>query len=148
MPMFRKLLVPVDGSDGALKAAKVAGEIAQKFGSRVTLLHVADLPDTAMAAAGMAGMIWTGQVADEASEQAGREALAAARQAVALAADRVDEEIVAGHPADTIARRAREGRFDLIVMGSRGLSEVGSIFLGSVSDKVSHHAPCPVLIVR
>jgi nucleotide-binding universal stress UspA family protein len=148
VPTFEKLLVPVDGSQGAIKAAQVAGEIARKFDSRVTLLHVVDSPDAAIAAAGMAGMVWAGQDADETLEKAGREALAAAREAAALPGDRVTKQIMAGHAADTIVQAAKEGGFDLIVMGSRGLSEVSSIFLGSVSDKVSHHAPCPVLIVR
>ncbi len=42
----------------------------------------------------------------------------------------------------------KKEKFDMIVMGSRGLSEIRSFFMGGVSDKVSHHAVCPVLIVR
>ena len=72
----------------------------------------------------------------------------AAREALDLPEDRVTEIVVPGHPAETICRIAEEDGHDLIVMGSRGLSGIGSFFLGSVSDKVSHHTPCPVLIVH
>ncbi len=56
--------------------------------------------------------------------------------------------IVAGHPAETICRIAEDEKHDLIIMGRRGLSGVSSFFLGSVSDKVTHHAVCPVLVVH
>ena len=55
---------------------------------------------------------------------------------------------VSGNPAETICSIAEKEKFDMIVMGSRGLSEIKSFFMGGVSDKVSHHAVCPVLIVR
>jgi len=53
-----------------------------------------------------------------------------------------------GHPADRIVRVAEHEKCDLIVIGSRGLSGVKEFLLGSVSSRVSHHAPCAVLIVH
>ena len=53
-----------------------------------------------------------------------------------------------GNPAETIIEIAEKGNYDLIVVGSRGLSSVKRFFLGSVSDDISHHAKCSVLIVR
>jgi nucleotide-binding universal stress UspA family protein len=146
--MFRKILVPVDGSQGALRAARIAGEIARKFDSRVTLMTVVQAPDTAAAAAGMAGMIAVDTNASSALDAAARELLGAAARAVGLPDAKVKQVVVSGHAADMICETCRAGAYDLIVMGSRGLSEVGSLFLGSVSGKVTHHAPCPVLIVR
>jgi nucleotide-binding universal stress UspA family protein len=146
--MFRKILVPVDGSQSALRAARIAAEIARKFDSQVTLLTVVEAPDTAAAAAGMAGMMGVDTTASPALEAAARELLGAAAQAMGLPDAKVRQVVVSGHAADIICEACRAGADDLIVMGSRGLSEVGSLFLGSVSDKVSHHAPCPVLIVR
>jgi len=146
--MFRKILLPVDGSQGSLKAARVAGEIARRFDSEVTILHVQHLPATVLAASGMAGMVAPDRGTAEALEAAAREVLRVARESLGLPEDRLNEKALLGHPAEVICRVAEEGDYNLIVMGSRGLSEVRAFFLGSVSDKVSHHAPCPVLIVR
>ena len=56
--------------------------------------------------------------------------------------------VVAGQPANVILSRLREGRHDLLVMGTRGLGRVGSALLGSVSQTVLHKAQVPVLVVR
>ena len=53
-----------------------------------------------------------------------------------------------GHPAQTIVEVAKEGKFDLILVGHSGLSGVWAAFLGTTAEKVSRHAPCSVLIVR
>ncbi|MEM1607545.1 MAG: universal stress protein [Candidatus Bathyarchaeia archaeon] len=53
-----------------------------------------------------------------------------------------------GRPADEIIKTAKEGEFDLIVMGHRGLGRVKEFFLGSVSDRVADEAHCPILIVK
>ena len=53
-----------------------------------------------------------------------------------------------GRPSDKIVETAKEGNFDLIVMGHRGLGRVKEFFLGSVSDRVADEAHCPVLIVK
>ena len=53
-----------------------------------------------------------------------------------------------GHTVEEILKTAKEGEFDLIVMGARGLSTIKEIFLGSVSHGVTRHAPCPVLVVK
>jgi nucleotide-binding universal stress UspA family protein len=53
-----------------------------------------------------------------------------------------------GHPAKTIVLVAKEGKFDLVLVGNSGLSGVWAAFLGTTAEKVSRHAPCSVLIVR
>jgi nucleotide-binding universal stress UspA family protein len=53
-----------------------------------------------------------------------------------------------GHIADALVDYLEAHPMDLLIMGSRGLSAPGRLFLGSVSDAVVHHAPCPVLIVK
>lgn len=146
--MFRKMLVPTDGSQSALKAAQVAGEIARRFDSQVTLLYVHHLPALAMAAVGMGPMVAPDQATEALLEEGMRQILQTAQEAMGLPGERVRQVIQLGHPAQIICQVAEEGGHDLIVMGSRGLSEVRAFFLGSVSDRVSHHAPCPVLIVR
>lgn len=56
--------------------------------------------------------------------------------------------ILLGHPAETLVTYARREKIDLLVLGQRGLSNIQRFFLGSVSDRVVHHAPCTVMIVR
>jgi len=60
----------------------------------------------------------------------------------------IDTRIIWGNPSMEICREAKEGRFDLVMMGSRGLGEIKGYLMGSVSNRVVRHASCPVLIVR
>jgi nucleotide-binding universal stress UspA family protein len=60
----------------------------------------------------------------------------------------VEARLRQGVPAEELLRAAADEKADLMVLGSRGLSQVRAFLLGSVSDKVSHHAKCPTLIVR
>jgi nucleotide-binding universal stress UspA family protein len=87
-------------------------------------------------------MVGLDSAAAEALEEAGREVLHVARECLGLPDERVKQERLSGHPAEVVCRLAEEGGYNLVVMGSGGLSEVGAFFLGSVSDKVSHHAHC------
>jgi nucleotide-binding universal stress UspA family protein len=61
---------------------------------------------------------------------------------------KVSTKLLEGRPSNRIIETAKEGGFDLIVMGSRGLGCIKQFFLGSVSDRVADEAPCPVLIVK
>jgi nucleotide-binding universal stress UspA family protein len=146
--VFAKMLLPVDGSQCSLRAVRAASEIANRFQSEVTLLHVMHMPEGILAAAGMAAMAGTEADAMEMLDQAARRILDEARPLLDLPDERVKRQVEYGHPAEVISRVAAEGQHDLMVMGSRGLSEVGAFFLGSVSARVLHHAPCPVLIMR
>lgn len=59
-----------------------------------------------------------------------------------------DRLVLEGYPADTIVETATKGNYDMIVIGSRGLSAVGRFLVGSVSDRIVHHATCSVTVVR
>jgi nucleotide-binding universal stress UspA family protein len=61
---------------------------------------------------------------------------------------KVDKKVELGHPAKMILDFAKKGNYDLIALGSRGLSPVSRVFLGSVSDHVARQSECTVLIVR
>jgi len=56
--------------------------------------------------------------------------------------------VVVGHPPTEIVEAASKPDVDLVVVGARGLGPLGRLVLGSVSDRVVHHAPCPVLVVK
>jgi nucleotide-binding universal stress UspA family protein len=60
----------------------------------------------------------------------------------------VERSVVLGQPATEILTAAEEPGVDLVVLGARGLGLLGRLVLGSVSDRVVHHAPCPVLVVK
>ena len=109
-----------DGSPESNDAAQVAGELAARHGSTIVSLHVSDTG--------------SGGVAEEAMtiiEQCGREPVI---------------QVEHGSPHRRIVEVANETRAGLVVMGSRG--QTGLAALGSVSEQVSHRAPCSVLIVR
>jgi nucleotide-binding universal stress UspA family protein len=81
-------------------------------------------------------------------EEDGKAILAKGEEAVKAQGIPVETRLKQGVPAEELLRAAADEKVDLIVLGSRGLSQVRAFFLGSVSDKVSHHAKCPTLIVR
>ena len=146
--MFQKILLCSDGSDHALKAAAAAGSLARKFDAKVTVLHVLNLPVALSPALDAAGFTispaevdkYAAEVKDSVSRRTGR-----ILEESAIAYETRHE---VGHPGEVIPRLADEEGFNLIVMGTRGLSGIKSFLLGSVSDRVAHHAHCPVLFVR
>lgn len=144
--MFKRILVPVDGSDQSLQAVRIAVSIGSQYGSKVHLLHVItpptgntpgpDVPPTFM------------NIALKQWEKMGRTVLEKAYQECQADHVTISVELDWGTPARVICDKAREGNYDLIVIGSRGLGSLTGLILGSVSDRVSHLAPCPVLIAR
>lgn len=144
--MFKTLLVCSDGSEAALKAAQKAAEIAKQADACVLLLHVADEGPPATPYAVPWQMI---SGAAESHHLAMQEALLAdTAQVFQKAGVRCQLLCEKGHPAPQIVHVAERDGVDLIVMGSRGLSVLKSLLLGSVSDYVIHHAHCSVLIIR
>lgn len=146
--MFNKILLCSDGSEGALKAAKAAGTLAEKFQASLTVLHVFQIPAEFTPLMPMTGFSLDPERLDEAAKQA-REAVAR-HVASALEGRNVQYDFrqETGYPAEVIVQVAEEEASDLIVLGSRGLGAFKAFFLGSVSHRVSHHAPCSVLIVK
>ncbi|MDQ2687054.1 MAG: universal stress protein [Armatimonadota bacterium] len=142
--MFARILLATDGSQGALKAARAAAALAQKFASQLTILTVCK-PPIAYAEALGAPLLETNQ---EMIEEWGRSAVADTAQAVTEAGVEFRCRTEDGSPGEIIAWVAQQERSDLIVLGSRGLGSFQSLLLGSVSDYVTHHAHCPVLVVR
>ncbi|MGQ9551207.1 MAG: universal stress protein [Candidatus Bathycorpusculaceae bacterium] len=138
---FEKILVPLDGSEHSLKALKIAVQIAQKFNGRITLIHVYSIGGFAISPTPVHGFI-------EAIRKVGAGILEDGEKRVKAEEVQVETLLIEGHAVKGIVKTCREGRFDLIVMGARGLSKVKEILLGSVSDGVTRHACCPVLVVK
>ena len=146
--MLQKILLPSDGSEYALQAARAAADLASRYGSAVTMLHVFTIPTAHMPLVGTPGIELDPATVNKLAEEVHDAVSRRTGQVLEAAGVKYETLHEMGHPAEVIGRIAEEGGYDLIVMGSRGLSEIKSFFLGSVSDKVSHHAHCPVLLVR
>ncbi|MDO7785967.1 universal stress protein [Desulforamulus aquiferis] len=145
--MYSKLLVPVDGSDRAAKCLTHTIELAQKLGAKVTLMHVVpSLPPYVNTSVDRLGQAQQSII--EELMRNGKEMLEDLLSSVAGKGVDVDLYTVMGQPADEILEKARAENYDLIVIGSRGLGEIKGYLMGSVSNRVSRHASCPVLIIR
>jgi nucleotide-binding universal stress UspA family protein len=146
--MFESILVATDGSDHAGKALDIACDLAQKYGSRLTILSVYrhhSMPGSTHSMVGGAEIeppdATLGKLAREITDTA----LARARE---KGVAQVEGVVRRGPPARTIVQVAKERGADAITMGSRGLGDAEGFFLGSVSHKVSSLAECTCITVK
>ncbi len=140
--MFDNILLAVDGSDHSMRAAQYAGELARALHSGMMRIVVAfePIPD-------YLGEPNRQQAIDARLEKANA-ILQNAQQRVGKTSGEVHTELIEGSPAEAIISVARTRATAVIIMGSRGLSNMAELVLGSTSHNVVSHAPCPVLIVR
>jgi nucleotide-binding universal stress UspA family protein len=140
--VYRKILVALDGSEASRKALNAAIQLARSHAAGLCALGVEEhLPHYAAT---------VGEVEEARDEQDsffGR-VMDEARRAAAEHEVELNTEVRAGNAAQQIARAASDGEFDLIVMGAKGHSRIRYFLLGTTADRVSHHAPCSVLLVR
>lgn len=155
--MFEKILVPLDGSEHSLRALQIAVQIAKRFNGKITLIHAYSVgvrpivmaepatlsPQTIpiMAPEDFSKVV-------EATRKMGTTILADGEGKVKAEGVPVETLLKEGHSVQEILRTARDGNFDLIVMGARGISKIREVFLGSVSDGIIRNAPCPVLVTK
>lgn len=156
MSKIQHILVPTDGSEGALKAAAFAGDLARALNAKVSVLLVHDeravIPEAWSAAIGQSatasatGAVEAARAAME--KNALNNELTNTRSALGDIASDVELAQMWGHPADDICRHANEHDVDLIVMGSHGRSGLKRAILGSISHSVVNSADCAVTIVK
>ena len=140
--MFNHILLGVDGSQNALHAAKTAGDLARTMKSNILRIVVAF--DPVPSYLGEPNM----QTAISARMKEAETILQKALKSVGEIQGEVHTEILEGPPAEAILNVANTRKVDLVVMGSRGIGRLKGLLIGSQSQKVVQHAPCPVLIVR
>ena len=147
--MFRQILVGLDGSEKAKKAARVGFDLARYYSGSVTLIHVphnpaleivtGDAPNYDAEANGLSF--------DE-IEEGGQKIL---DDGLAIAADMLLDNVRTymphGEPADEILQHAEEIGADLIITGRRGLSAMSSLVLGNTTQQINHRATCACLSV-
>jgi len=144
MEAFRRILVPTDFSEASARAIGVGADLACRYEAALTLAHVFDpvpyaLPETfALTAADQQKL----------TAEYERRLAMAEQDARAAGAPRVETLLLQGTPAAKLMEYAKTGGFDLIVLASHSRSGWAEMLLGSVAEKVSRTAPCPVLIIR
>lgn len=147
--MFKKILVPVDGSESAWRALEQAAILAGEFeGELLVMTVIQPYNNAALLAVPLDHNIISKSNAD--LEEVGKNVLALAEEKVKEAgfAGKASYEIELGHPSERILAIAKAKQADAIVLGSRGLSGIAEFFLGSVSSKISQYSNIPVLIVK
>ena len=139
--MFKHIVLAVDGSQHSLQAVDCARSLAECYGAKITLVHAyprtsdlrdADHYDTLLSR----------------RKSAGQEILNEARRRMGDTSIQLEEDLLEGPAADAIINAARTHNAELIVMGTRGKGSIEGLLFGSVSTKVSHYAPCTVMVVR
>jgi nucleotide-binding universal stress UspA family protein len=142
LPMFKKILVGYDGSKGGKTALERAAAAAKHYNAQLTALWVrqplpqhAALPGEAEGEAEAA--------ADYFEDRKHEVAELAAQQGLEIAC-----ESRSGHAAKVIVSFAKEGGYDLIVVGHSDHSEMWGRLLGDTADRIADHAQCSVLIVK
>ena len=139
------MLVPFDGSKSALHALQYAINLAQR--NRLVSIHLVNAHEEPL----VFGQIEV-YMSHEKFEQFQREhstaVLAIAEKRLKKAAMPYTKEILVGNIAEVIARRAERLRCDSIVMGTRGMSAIASLVMGSVATKVVHLANVPVTLIK
>ena len=146
--MIKKILVPIDGSKSADYALDFALDLAGKYSAEVMVTTVFDEPSFSLVARGMLyAPVTTENYLKRLRDFHEKILLDALNKAKKNSPKlKVSTKLFEGRPADKIVETAKEGAFDLIVIGSRGLGGIKEFFLGSVSDRIADHASCPVIV--
>jgi nucleotide-binding universal stress UspA family protein len=145
--MFKSIVVGTDGSDTATEAVREAIGLANALGAKLELVSAYEpVPAQRLAEErrnAPEDLQWAINPREDVDST-----LEAAAAPAREAGVQVDLYARQGDPADAILDVAEELKADLIIVGNKGMTGAKRFLLGSVPNKVSHHAPCSVLIIR
>lgn len=144
---YQTILVPVDGSENSQTALSHAIYLATQCNASLELLHVVNLATALSLSVYDQGHYALLEEVQDALKEAGKKVLS---EAVDKVPDtlKLNSTMEIGSPGQVIVDYAEKCKADLIVMGSRGLGPVKSLFMGSVSNYIMGQAPIPVLIIK
>jgi len=140
--MFKKILIANDGSDGAKHALQVAIDLAKKYNAE---LHSISVEEGVPHYAATIGEVeefkkeangYFQKINDEAIEEARKDDI------------ELHTKVQAGHEVETIVNYAKEGNFDLLVIGFMGHSKIFGRVWGSTSQNIAKLSPCTVMVVK
>lgn len=138
---IKKILNPVDGSDHSVHATRYAIELAQLFGAEIVLLHCHAKFPIVMAEP------YFQQAIDDITKES-ETLIEPYDKMLEESGVRYDIRILEGAPGSKIPDVERIEDIDLIVMGSRGVTDFTGLLLGSVTHQVLHKSECPVFVVK
>ena len=153
--MYRRILVPLDGTSCSEAALPHAQALADKFGSELILLRVVE-PAGYLPGPPADGGLWLAGASvapdvEEAREDAAESYIEAVSESVSdrlRGSNLVVTEVEWGGAVDQIAHSATEHQADLIVMGTHGRAGLERLLLGSTSESLLHHTDVPLLLVK
>jgi nucleotide-binding universal stress UspA family protein len=145
---MKKILVPIDGSIASINAAKKAVDVAKHYGSSITFISVAHLPDVAKYEKYNTTWFTDYEKMTISLREEEEKMVDSIIRNLDFGDIKCNKIIITGEPYDEILNVATEGKYDLIVMGRRGFSKIKRFFVGSVTQRVIAEAPCPVLVVQ
>jgi nucleotide-binding universal stress UspA family protein len=154
--MFKRLLVPLDGSPFASRALRYAAEVAKRFGSEVVLIQVVRPTTPVVDGGGLAGVSLTAaEIAVQAAQEANKRNAARARRYLrgkvrGMRSREIQSSyrVVIGEAAPAIIECSEKEKIDLVVMTTSGKSGLRRAFMGSVADAVIRQSGKPVLVLR
>ena len=140
--MFKRILVAYDGSEGARSALRRGIELAKALGAELYTISVEEhLPH-------YAASISEVKAAKEQIDEYFHTLTKQARDQAALTGVELETVIKQGHEVKTIVTMAKEGRFDLLIIGYHGHSRIFERAMGSTAQSIVRLAPCPVLVAK
>lgn len=144
---IKKILVPVDFSEASRPACAAAFELAEQLGASVTMLHVVDYPppysqvDALTMVLPAEGNVTFDRFLKERAQEEMKTFISP------YAKNKFRTEFRGGTAADGIVEAAKEGTYDLIVMGTHGRTGLRRLMIGSVAERTIRTSPCPVLTI-
>ena len=141
--MFTNILVPVDGSDNSYRALDAALLLSEKLSSEITVIHVMEqFPITHFGSEKLLSEVL------EAYKKENQDIISKCSEIATQKGLTIKTLLLQGNPASVILDYSKKEKFDLLIMGTRGLGKFKELILGSVSGKIVHHSPCAVMLIR
>lgn len=141
--MFTNILVPVDGSDNSYRALDAALLLSEKLSSNITVIHVMEqFPITHIGSEKLLSEVL------ETYKKENQDILSKCSEIATQKGLTIKTLLLQGNPASVILDYSKKEKFDLLIMGTRGLGKFKELILGSVSGKIVHHSPCAVMLIR
>ena len=135
--------MPIDGSDNSFRALDAALLLSEKLGSNISVIHVMEeVPITHIGSEKILNELL------EAYKKENQDILLKCSEIANQKGLTIKTFLLQGNPASVILDYNKKKKFDLVIMGSRGLGKFKELILGSVSSKIVHHSPCAVLLIR